>query len=321
MAERVIILGSNGQIGTELVAALRAQYRHEHVVASDIREPQQADNSGPFELVDVLNRKALHLLFTKYRPTQVYLLAAVLSATGEEHPRRAWDLNINGLLNVLDLSMEYSVKKVFWPSSIAVFGPHSPKTDTPEYCTMDPTTVYGISKLAGERICEYYYNRFGMDVRSIRYPGIISWKAAPGGGTTDYAVQIFHEALQHNAYTCFLAADTKLPMLYMADAIRGTLALMDAASDRIRVRSSYNITGTSFSPAMLADEIRRHLPDFAMTYVDQDPRQAIADSWPNSIDDAEARHHWDWKPRFDLASITTDMITNLKKMYTHGKSI
>src|SRR5690606_9312169 len=235
MAERVIILGSNGQIGTELVAALRTQYGHEHVVASDIREPQQPDNSGPFELVDVLNRKALHLLFTKYRPTQVYLLAAVLSATGEKHPRQAWDLNINGLLNVLDLSMEYAVKKVFWPSSIAVFGPHSPKTDTPEYCTMDPTTVYGISKLAGERICEYYYNRFGMDVRSIRYPGIISWKAAPGGGTTDYAVHIFHEALQHNAYACFLSADTVLPMLYMDDAIRGTLALMDAKIGRAHV--------------------------------------------------------------------------------------
>lgn len=320
MAERIIILGSNGQIGTELVAALRKKYGQAQVVASDIRKPQSVAGDTPFELIDVLDRKALHLLFTQYRPTQVYLLAAVLSATGEQHPRQAWDLNINGLLNVLDLSMEYAVKKVFWPSSIAVFGPHSPKTDTPEYCTMDPTTVYGISKLAGERICEYYHNRFGVDVRSIRYPGIISWKAAPGGGTTDYAVHIFHEALKHNTYACFLSADTTLPMLYMDDAIRGTLALMDAPADQIRIRSSYNITGTSFSPAMLAGAIRRHLPDFTITYVKNDPRQAIADTWPSSINDAEARRDWNWSPRYGLAEITADMIVNLKKT-TNGKSI
>ncbi|WP_257657543.1 NAD-dependent epimerase/dehydratase family protein [Parapedobacter lycopersici] len=320
MAERIIILGSNGQIGTELVAALRKKYGQAQVVASDIRKPQSVAGDTPFELIDVLDRKALHLLFTQYRPTQVYLLAAVLSATGEQHPRQAWDLNINGLLNVLDLSMEYAVKKVFWPSSIAVFGPHSPKTDTPEYCTMDPTTVYGISKLAGERICEYYHNRFGVDVRSIRYPGIISWKAAPGGGTTDYAVHIFHEALKHNTYACFLSADTTLPMLYMDDAIRGTLALMDAPADQICIRSSYNITGTSFSPAMLAGAIRRHLPDFTITYVKNDPRQAIADTWPSSINDAEARRDWNWSPRYGLAEITADMIVNLKKT-TNGKSI
>ncbi|WP_353183968.1 NAD-dependent epimerase/dehydratase family protein [Parapedobacter lycopersici] len=320
MAERIIILGSNGQIGTELVAALRKKYGQAQVVASDIRKPQSADDDTPFELIDVLDRKALHLLFTQYRPTQVYLLAAVLSASGEQHPRQAWDLNINGLLNVLDLSMEYAVKKVFWPSSIAVFGPHSPKTDTPEYCTMDPTTVYGISKLAGERICEYYHNRFGVDVRSIRYPGIISWKAAPGGGTTDYAVHIFHEALEHHTYACFLSADITLPMLYMDDAIRGTLALMDAPADQIRIRSSYNITGTNFSPAMLADAIRRHLPDFTITYVKNDPRQAIADTWPSSINDAEARRDWNWSPRYGLAEITADMIVNLKKT-TNGKSI
>ena len=320
MATRVIILGSNGQIGTELVAALRAKHGGQQVIAADIRQPQHADTSGPFEQIDVLDRKALHVLFTKYRPTQVYLLAAVLSATGEKHPRQAWDLNINGLLNVLDLAMEYAVQKVFWPSSIAVFGPHSPKTNTPEYCVMDPTTVYGISKLAGERICEYYHQRFGLDVRSIRYPGIISWKAAPGGGTTDYAVHIFHEALQHNAYTCFLTADTALPMLYMDDAIRGTLALMDAPSKQISIRSSYNITGTSFTPAMLGQEIRKHLPGFTLTYED-DPRQAIANTWPNSIDDTEAQRDWAWEPRFGLAEITTDMIKNLKKQYTDGKSI
>lgn len=322
MAECIIILGSNGQIGTELVAALRAKHGQQHVVAADIRTSQSAGGTNtPFEIIDVLDRKALHLLFTKYHPTQIYLLAAVLSANGEKNPRQAWDLNINGLLNVLDLSIEYGIKRVFWPSSIAVFGPHSPKNDTPEYCTMDPTTVYGISKLAGERICEYYYNRFGLDIRSIRYPGIISWKAAPGGGTTDYAIHIFHEALKSGTYSCFLSPDTTLPMLYMDDAIRGTLALMEAPRDRIRIRSSYNISGVSFSPARLADEIRNHLPDFTISYLKTDPRQAIADTWPSSINDAEARRDWGWAPQFNLAGMTTDMLLNLKKIYTNGKSI
>ncbi|RQP14752.1 MAG: NAD-dependent epimerase/dehydratase family protein [Parapedobacter sp.] len=313
MDERIVIIGSNGQIGTELAIALRAKFGLQQVVTSDIREPQILDPVGPFEIVDVLDRKTLHQLFTKYHPTQVYLLAAMLSATGEKHPRQAWDLNINGLLNVLDLSLEYGVKKVFWPSSIAVFGPHSPKTDTPQYTVMDPNTVYGISKLAGERICEYYYHRYGLDVRSIRYPGIISWKTAPGGGTTDYAIHIFHEALKSNRYACFLASGTTLPMLYMDDAIRGTLALMDAPAEDLSIRSSYNLTGVSFTPAMLADEIRKHLPGFIITYEENDPRQAIADTWPNSIDDTEAQREWGWKPRFNLSEITTDMLTNLKE--------
>lgn len=313
MEERIVIIGSNGQIGTELAIALRAKFGPQQVVASDIREPQTTDSDGPFEIIDVLDRKSLHFLFTKYRPTQVYLLAAVLSATGEKHPRQAWDLNINGLLNVLDLSIEYSVNRIFWPSSIAVFGPHSPKTNTPQYSVMDPNTVYGISKLAGERICEYYFNRYGLDVRSIRYPGIISWKAAPGGGTTDYAVHIFHEALKNNRYACFLAADTALPMLYMDDAIRGTLALMDAPAEDICIRSSYNLTGVSFTPAILADEIRKYLPEFVITYEENDPRQAIADTWPNSIDDTEAQRDWGWNPRFNLREIIADMLTNLKE--------
>ncbi|MGK6352087.1 NAD-dependent epimerase/dehydratase family protein [Parapedobacter sp. DT-150] len=323
MEERIIIIGSNGQIGTELAIALRTRYGTQQVICSDIRPPQIPDADAPFETIDVLDRKALHVLFTRYRPTQVYLLAAMLSATGEKYPRQAWDLNVNGLLNVLDLSLEYGVQKVFWPSSIAVFGPHSPKIDTPQYTTMDPNTVYGISKLSGERICEYYHNRYGLDVRSIRYPGIISWKAAPGGGTTDYAIHIFYEALKHHTYTCFLSADTALPMLYMDDAIQGTLALMDAPADALRIRSSYNITGVSFTPAMLAAEISKRLPGFTIAYEDHDPRQAIADGWPNSIDDTEARQDWGWAPRFDLTDITADMIANLKDniQIEDGKSI
>lgn len=312
MKEQVIILGSNGQIGTELATVLRSKYGQTQVVTSDIRQPQLPDAAGLFETIDVLDRRALHALFSKYRPTQVYLLAAILSATGEKLPRQAWDLNINGLLNVLDLSLEYGVSKVFWPSSIAVFGPNSPKTNTPQYAVMDPNTVYGISKLAGERICEYYHLRFGLDVRSIRYPGIISWKTAPGGGTTDYAVHIFHEALKHSTYNCFLSANTALPMLYMDDAIRGTLSLMDAPAEAIRIRSSYNLTGVSFTPDMLAREIRKIIPEFVITYTENDPRQAIADTWPNSIDDADARRDWGWQPQYDLTDITQLMIKNLK---------
>lgn len=312
MEERIVIIGSNGQIGTELAAALRAKFGAAQVITSDIRAPQLSDPDAPFEIVDVLDRKSLHIVFTKYRPTQVYLLAAMLSATGEKHPRQAWDLNINGLLNVLDLALEYGVKKVFWPSSIAVFGPHSPKMNTPQYAVMDPNTVYGISKLAGERICAYYHGRYGLDVRSLRYPGIISWKTAPGGGTTDYAIHIFHEALKNNTYSCFLSEDTALPMLYMDDAVRGTLVLMDAPADALTVRSSYNVSGVSFTPAMLASEIRKHLPDFTISYEAHDPRQAIADTWPYEIDDTAARQDWGWAPRFDLAYITKEMINNLK---------
>lgn len=323
MEEQILIIGSNGQIGTELALALRAIFGAQQVITSDIREPQTPDTGGPFETIDVLDRKSLHILFAKYRPTQVYLLAAMLSATGEKYPRQAWDLNINGLLNVLDLSLEYGVRKVFWPSSIAVFGPHTPKVDTPQYTVMDPNTVYGISKLSGERICEYYHSRYGLDVRSIRYPGIISWKAAPGGGTTDYAIHIFHEALKNGTYSCFLSEQTKLPMLYMDDAIRGTLTLMDAPAESLSIRSSYNLSGVSFTPAMLADEIRNVIPDFTITYITDDPRQAIADTWPNSIDDTTARQDWGWEPRFHLTDITKDMIANLKDNIhiEDGKSI
>ncbi len=313
MIEKILVLGSNGQIGTELVTALRKSYGESNVVACDIRRPDyDVKNSGPFEFVNVLEKDILNNIFQKYKPTQVYLLAALLSATGEQNPKLAWDLNMNGLLNILDLAITYKTAKVYWPSSIAVFGPNSPKDATPQYCVMDPNTVYGISKLAGERWCEYYNQKFGLDVRSIRYPGLISWKAAPGGGTTDYAIHIFHDALTKGSYASFLNAETELPMMYMDDAIRGTIQLMDAESSKISIRSSYNFGGVSFTPEVLAAEIRKHIPDFTLTYKDNDPRQAIANSWPRSIDDSFAQKDWGWKPEFDLSKMTVDMLKNLQ---------
>jgi nucleoside-diphosphate-sugar epimerase len=313
MIEKILVLGSNGQIGTELVTALRKTYGEDNVVACDIRRPDyDIKNSGPFEFVNVLEKDILNNIFQKYKPTQVYLLAALLSATGEQNPKLAWDLNMNGLLNILDLAITYKTAKVYWPSSIAVFGPNSPKDHTPQYCVMDPNTVYGISKLAGERWCEYYNQKFGLDVRSIRYPGLISWKAAPGGGTTDYAIHIFHDALTKGSYASFLNAATELPMMYMDDAIRGTIELMDAEASKISIRSSYNFAGVSFTPEVLAAEIRKHIPDFALTYKDNDPRQLIADSWPRSIDDSYARNDWGWQPEFDLTKMTVDMLKNLQ---------
>lgn len=313
MNERIIILGSNGQIGTELAIALRLKYGDDAVITSDIREPVHNHQEKLFEIVDVMKRKQVNKMFEKYQPTQVYLLAAMLSATGEKYPRNAWDLNMEGLLNVMDAAIEYGIKKIFWPSSIAVFGPNSPKTDTPQYTVMDPNTVYGISKLAGERLCEYYHKRYALDIRSIRYPGIISWKAAPGGGTTDYAIHIFHEAIKQGRYESFLSAETMLPMVYMDDAIRGTLELMDAPATSLSIKSSYNLTGVSFTPQMIAKEIKNLIPEFTITYAEQDPRQAIADSWPMSINDTYARNDWGWQPKFDLADITNDMIANLTK--------
>jgi nucleoside-diphosphate-sugar epimerase len=315
MSEKILVIGANGQIGTELVNALRAIYGVSQVVASDINNPSYAiRNSGPFEFVNVLDKDNLHHIFNKYQPTQVYLLAAILSAVGEQKPKMAWDLNMTGLIHVLDIAVEFKVAKVFWPSSIAVFGPHSPQHNTPQYCVMDPNTVYGFSKLAGERWCEYYYNKHGLDVRSLRYPGLIGWRANPGGGTTDYAVHIFHEALKFGKYQSFLSADTALPMMYMEDAIRATLTLMDAPAEKLSIRSSYNLAGLSFTPAQLADEIKKHLPGFEMNYADNDPRQAIADSWPKSIDDSQATADWDWKIEYDLPKMVDDMLNNLKSV-------
>ncbi|MXV53041.1 NAD-dependent epimerase/dehydratase family protein [Pedobacter sp. HMF7647] len=314
MVETILVIGANGQIGTELVNHLRQVYGSSQVIACDIRRPDyDIKDAGPFEFVNVLDKENLKTIYQKYKPSQVYLLAAILSATGEQNPKLAWDLNMNGLLNVLDFCLEYKTHKVYWPSSIAAFGPNSPKADTPQFCTMDPNTVYGISKLAGERWCEYYHQKHGLDIRSLRYPGLISWKAAPGGGTTDYAIHIFHDALKKGTYTSFLSASTELPMMYMDDAIRGTIELMEAPAENINVRSSYNFAGTSFNPEQLAEEIRKHIPDFKLAYLENDPRQAIADSWPRSIDDSAAQTDWKWKPEFSLAIMTESMLTNLKK--------
>ena len=313
MSEKILVIGANGQIGTELVNALRNIHGAEKVIASDINNPANAiRDSGPFEFVNVLDKGNLRQLFTKHQPTQVYLLAAILSAVGEQKPKMAWDLNMTGLIQVLDFALEFKTKKVFWPSSIAVFGPHSPGEHTPQYCVMDPNTVYGFSKLAGERWCEYYYTKYGLDVRSIRYPGLIGWRAAPGGGTTDYAVHIFHEALKKGNYESFLSAGTALPMMYMDDAIRATITLMDAPPETLSIRSSYNLAGISFTPEQLAEEIKKIIPGFEISYSANDPRQAIADSWPKSIDDSYAQKDWGWKLEYDLQAMTEDMLTNLK---------
>lgn len=314
MIEKIVVIGSNGQIGTELVNELRKNYGDGNVIACDIRRPDyDIENAGPFEFVNVLDKDILKQLFGKYKPSQVYLLAALLSATGEQNPKLAWDLNMNGLLNVLDLALEFKTARIYWPSSIAVFGPNSPKFQTPQYSVMDPNTVYGISKLAGERWCEYYFQRYGLDVRSIRYPGLISWKAAPGGGTTDYAIHMFHDALKKSNYRSFLSAETELPMMYMDDAIRGTIELMNAPAEQICIRSSYNLTAMSFTPEKLAQEIKKHIPDFKLDYTEYDQRQAIAASWPKSIDDHYARNNWNWKPEFNLSEMTISMLDNLRK--------
>ncbi|UOE50525.1 NAD-dependent epimerase/dehydratase family protein [Mucilaginibacter sp. SMC90] len=314
MSEKILVIGANGQIGTELVMALRNIHGADAVIASDINSPTYAmrGSTGPFELINVLDKDNLHHIFDKHRPTQVYLLAAILSAVGEQKPKMAWDLNMTGLLHVLDFAVEFKVNKVFWPSSIAVFGPHSPQHNTPQYCVMDPNTVYGFSKLAGERWCEYYFNKYGLDVRSIRYPGLIGWKANPGGGTTDYAVHIFHHALKTGSYESFLAEGTALPMMYMDDAIRATISLMDAPAEKISIRSSYNLAGISFTPEQLAAEIKKLIPKFEISYSENDPRQAIADSWPKSIDDSYAQNDWGWKLEYDLPKMVADMLENLK---------
>ena len=314
MHESILVIGANGQIGTELVTELRHIHGSNNVIACDIRRPDyDTEHAGPFEFVNVLDKENLKAIGAKYKPGTIYLLAAILSATGEQNPKLAWDLNMNGLLNVLDFALETGVKKIYWPSSIAVFGPNSPKVNTGQYCIMDPNTVYGISKLAGERWCEYYFNKYKLDIRSIRYPGLISWKAAPGGGTTDYAIHIFHDALIKGSYSSFLSADTRLPMMYMDDAIRGTIELMEAPADKLTIRSSYNFAGMDFTPEELAAEIRKHIPAFELNYIANDPRQAIADSWPKSIDDSVARKDWDWKTRFDLPLMVAEMLKQLKK--------
>ena len=309
--ERILVIGASGQIGVELTMALRKMYGNNNVIASDLREQNPLlQGTGPYVSLDVMNKEMLHVQVIRQGITQIYLLAAILSATGEKNPNLAWNLNMQGLLNVLDIAREEKLHKVYWPSSIAVFGPTSPKANCPQQTIIEPVTVYGISKYAGEFWCNYYHQRYGVDVRSLRYPGLISYKSAPGGGTTDYAVEIFHEALEEKKYECFLRADTYLPMMYMPDAIRATIELMEADAAKISVRTSYNISGMSFSPSEIATAIKERIPEFSITYK-PDYRQQIADSWPQSIDDSVARKDWGWKEEYNLTEMTKDMLDNL----------
>jgi nucleoside-diphosphate-sugar epimerase len=309
--EKILVIGASGQIGVELTLALRKIYGNANVVASDLREQNPLlEGTGPYVSLDVMNKEMLHVQVIRQNFTQIYLLAAILSATGEKNPNLAWNLNMTGLLNVLDIAREEKISKIYWPSSIAVFGPTSPKQNCPQQTIIEPSTVYGISKYAGEFWCNYYHQRFGVDVRSLRYPGLISYKSAPGGGTTDYAIEIFHDAIEEKKYECFLNENTYLPMMYMPDAIRATIELMEAPAAKISVRTAYNISGMSFSPKEIAAEIKKHMPEFKMSYK-PDYRQAIANSWPQSIDDAVARNDWGWKEKYNLAEMVKDMLDNL----------
>ena len=313
METRILVLGASGQIGTELTQKLRELYGNQHVIASDIKEgTPEMMASGPFEVLDATDRESILQVILKYEINQVYLLATMLSATAEKFPQKAWDLNMNSLLAVLDLAKEKHIQQVYWPSSIAVFGPTTPKNNTPQKTIMEPSTVYGISKLSGEFWCNYYHQKFDVDVRSLRYPGIISWKTKPGGGTTDYAVDIYFKALENKQFTCFLSENTRLPMMYMQDAVNATIQIMQAKSTDVKIRTSYNLSAIDFTPKEIADEIKKHIPDFKIDY-EPDSRQQIADSWPSSIDDTEARNDWNWKHQFDLSSMTTEMLENLSK--------
>lgn len=309
--DKIIVIGSCGQIGTELVLALRKLKGNENVIAADLKEECPTIlNNGPYVQLDALDRVAVRSYIIEQKINQVYLLAALLSATAEKNPHFAWELNMEGLFTILELAKEGHVKKIFWPSSIAVFGPTTPRINTPQYTVMEPSTVYGISKQAGERWCEYYFNKFGVDVRSIRYPGLISYTSLPGGGTTDYAVDIFYQAKLGNKFTCFLNENSGLPMMYMDDAIRGTIELMEAPAAQIKIRSSYNLSGVSFNPKELADEIKKHQTNFEIEY-NPDFRQAIADSWPQSIDDSNARKDWGWKENYNLEKMVQVMLENV----------
>lgn len=314
MTDTILVTGACGQIGTELVLALRKIYKN--VIASDLKEPTgELKDTGEFIRLDVLYKNGLSDCVKRFGITQIYHLAAVLSATGEKNPEMAWRINMKGLRNILDVCVEHNVKKLFFPSTIAVFGPSTPKKNTPQFTCMEPNTIYGISKQAGERWCDWYFQRRGLDVRSIRYPGLISYKTRAGGGTTDYAVDIYFEAVEKKSYTCFLKEDTTLPMMYMPDAIRGTIELMEAPVEKIKVRSGYNFSGFSIAPKDVAAEIKKHIPDFTIAY-EPDFRQQIAESWPESIDDSVAAKDWGWKPQFDLASMTKDMLENIAKQHT-----
>lgn len=306
---RILVIGACGQVGTELVEELSNRFGKDAVIASDIRDEAKFDVE--YIQLDVMDRDRVREVITSKGITEVYHLAALLSATAEKNPEFGWKLNMDGLFSILDLAKEGLLKKIFWPSSIAVFGPTTPRENTPQRTIIEPTTVYGISKFAGERWCEYYHNRWGVDVRSIRYPGLIGYKSLPGGGTTDYAVDIFHQALKQGSYECFLEADTALPMMYMSDAVKATIDIMQAPAEDIKIRSSYNISAMSFDPKGIAAEIQKHMPDFTISY-DPDFRQQIANNWPASIDDTEAREDWGWKHEYGLSELVEDMLTQLR---------
>jgi len=315
MTSKILIVGACGQIGSELTHELRLLYGNENVVASDINYANiEVVNSGIFEIADATDYASIKVCIEKHNIDTVFLMAAMLSAVGEKYPMKAWDLNMNSLFNVLNLAKEKFIKRIFWPSSIAVFGPSTPKLHTPQYTTMEPTTVYGITKQVGERWCEYYYNKYNVDVRSLRYPGIISWKTMPGGGTTDYAVEIYHKAITNGHYDCFLSKETELPMMFMEDAIKATIDIMKAEKEKIKIRSSYNLAAISFTPNEIANSIKEKIKGFAISY-EPDYRQLIADSWPNSIDDSYARKDWNWSHSYSLSKITEKMLFELGKKY------
>jgi nucleoside-diphosphate-sugar epimerase len=316
---RILVIGAGGQLGSELTQALWDRYGRQSVVATDIKDPGGIISQENFEILDVLNRKALFDFIRRKSVTQVYHLAAVLSATGEKNPGFAWHLNMDGLIHVLDAAVEFAIQRVYWPSSIAVFGPNTPRQMTPQDTVMDPTTIYGISKLAGERWCDWYYRKHQVDVRSLRYPGLVGYKSKPGGGTTDYAVDIFFRALAEKKYECFLKPDTYLPMMYMDDAIKATLDLMDAPGEKVKIQSSYNISAMSFCPSEIAAEIKKHIPEFTISYR-PDFRQTIADSWPKSVDDSRARADWGWRHRFDLGAMVTEILEKLPE-YTREQNV
>ncbi len=317
---KILIIGGGGQVGSDLAPALRAMYGKNEVIATDVRSIPGLSDEGPFEVLDCMDKKGLHQIIQDYNVKTIYHLAAVLSAKGEENPMFAWQLNMESLFHVLDAAKDLSLDRVFWPSSIAAFGPTTPKQNTPQDCIMDPTTIYGISKLAGERWCEWYFKKYGVDVRSLRYPGLIGWKALPGGGTTDYAVEVFHKAFLEKKYTSFLSEGTMLPMMYMPDAIKATIEIMEAPKEKIKIRSSYNLAGCSFTPLEVANEIKKHIPEFEM-YYKSDFRQGIADSWPQSIQDNNARTDWGWKPSYELPEMTIDMLENIAKHHIRKEGV
>lgn len=310
---KILITGANGQIGSVLSQSLRAIYGQDQVIVSDIQETDE--DRRPFCFLDILNVTRLKEILQDYEITEVYHLAAILSANGEWNPQKTWNVNLNGYLSLLELAKELpTIQKIFFPSTIAVFGPTTPRKQTPQHTALEPTTVYGMSKASGELWSKYYFDRYGLDIRSVRYPGIIGYQSMPGGGTTDYAVEIYHEALKHGKYECFLQSDTNLPMMYMEDAIRATVEIMQAPAEHVKVRTSYNLAAMSFTPAQVTASIRRHISDFEVTYK-PDHRQKIAESWTESIDDNAARQDWGWKPQYDLDKMTDDMIEKLKPLY------